>query len=340
MDIGYPPFVCQWRHRISPKQTWSCLAIKADSRKRKEKKTETEKESSHAFWREGVLCLWTSLPFPWKRAWRSGISVHSCITKNSLRQQAVCSRCLQRGHRIAECQNDVTCRACSESGHKRGDPTCSGERAVNNQPMGGNRTIPQNRTRPLILQTPCSPSVGAPSRQRERSRAWGGVIRRGCWLGGVRGGAGGAATRITTIYPTFSAICTAGFTEDRRPNKTGLCAKRSWPIKDKWQEVKETKSGQANSDVLVYRASLATPTLPSKDEKGIPRLVVTRWRNSSSSVLHVAHVRRRPWPPPSQAWLCSGDDWRFALCLTDFLMAGDSAFSGLRLLTLLKCEGA
>ena len=41
------------------------------------------------------------------------------------RQQAVCSRCLQRGHRVAECQNDVTCRACSESRHKRGDPTCS-----------------------------------------------------------------------------------------------------------------------------------------------------------------------------------------------------------------------
>ena len=53
------------------------------------------------------------------------------------RQQAVCSRCLQRGHRVAECQNDVTCRACGESGHKLGDPTCSGERAVNNQPIGG-----------------------------------------------------------------------------------------------------------------------------------------------------------------------------------------------------------
>ena len=41
------------------------------------------------------------------------------------RQQAVCSRCLQRGHRVAECQNDVTCRACSESRHKRGGTTCS-----------------------------------------------------------------------------------------------------------------------------------------------------------------------------------------------------------------------
>ena len=52
------------------------------------------------------------------------------------RQQAVCSHCLQRGHRVAECQNDVTCRACGVSGHKRGDPNCSGERAVNNQPIG------------------------------------------------------------------------------------------------------------------------------------------------------------------------------------------------------------
>ena len=31
----------------------------------------------------------------------------------------------------------MTCRACGESGHKLGDPTCSGERAVNNQPIGG-----------------------------------------------------------------------------------------------------------------------------------------------------------------------------------------------------------
>ena len=55
------------------------------------------------------------------------------------RQQAVCSRCLQRGPAgspVAECQNDVTRRACGVSGHKRGDPTCSGERAVNNQPIG------------------------------------------------------------------------------------------------------------------------------------------------------------------------------------------------------------
>ena len=110
------------------------------------------------------------------------------------RQQAVCSRCLRRGHRVAECQNDVTCRACGMSGHKRGDPTCSGERAVNNQPIGEggvvgwwwgwwwwrggeslaapkgkwSSTFPQSGTSPLMLQTPGNPSVRAPPRQRER----------------------------------------------------------------------------------------------------------------------------------------------------------------------------
>ena len=60
---------------------------------------------------------------------------------------------------------------------KRGDPTCSGERAVNNQPIWGqsgraagewSRTIPQSGTSPPMLQTPGSPSVGAPWTQRER----------------------------------------------------------------------------------------------------------------------------------------------------------------------------
>ena len=107
------------------------------------------------------------------------------------RQQAVCSRCLQRGHRVAECQNDVTCRACSESGHKRGDPTCSGERAVNNQPIGDSLAAPQGEWSRTLPQSRTSPPM------------------------------------LTTIYPTFSSICAASFTEDRRTNKTGLCAKRS-----------------------------------------------------------------------------------------------------------------
>ena len=53
------------------------------------------------------------------------------------RQQAVCLCCLQWGHQVVEFQNDVTCRACGESGHKHGDPTCSSKTAVNNQQIRG-----------------------------------------------------------------------------------------------------------------------------------------------------------------------------------------------------------
>ena len=35
-----------------------------------------------------------------------------------------CGRCLQEGHRSAECSNDIVCRECKQPGHKQGDPTC------------------------------------------------------------------------------------------------------------------------------------------------------------------------------------------------------------------------
>ena len=56
------------------------------------------------------------------------------------RQQAVCLCCLQYGQQVVEFQNDVTCRACGESGHKHADPTCSSKRAVNNQQIRGQST--------------------------------------------------------------------------------------------------------------------------------------------------------------------------------------------------------
>lgn len=37
---------------------------------------------------------------------------------------AVCSKCLESGHHVSVCQNQVTCRACRVSGHKQGDPVC------------------------------------------------------------------------------------------------------------------------------------------------------------------------------------------------------------------------
>jgi hypothetical protein len=41
------------------------------------------------------------------------------------RQQAAeCRRCLERGHRAAECQAPIKCRQCLKDGHKAGDPSC------------------------------------------------------------------------------------------------------------------------------------------------------------------------------------------------------------------------
>ena len=71
----------------------------------------------------------------------------------------------ESGHK----RGDPTCRASGESGHKRGDPACSGERAVNYQPMGDNLAAPQGKWSRTIPQSRTGkPSVGAPSRQRER----------------------------------------------------------------------------------------------------------------------------------------------------------------------------
>ena len=40
---------------------------------------------------------------------------------------AVCSRCLQTGHRVTSCEAvDVVCRMYRLSGHKAGDPLCIG----------------------------------------------------------------------------------------------------------------------------------------------------------------------------------------------------------------------
>ena len=41
------------------------------------------------------------------------------------RRRLVCSKCLQEGHHVSVCQNDVTCRQCGQSGHVRGDDACA-----------------------------------------------------------------------------------------------------------------------------------------------------------------------------------------------------------------------
>ena len=39
-------------------------------------------------------------------------------------QQTTCSRCLERGHRVSACPNNIRYRECRQEGHKRGDPVC------------------------------------------------------------------------------------------------------------------------------------------------------------------------------------------------------------------------
>ena len=39
-------------------------------------------------------------------------------------QQTLCSRCLERGHRVSACPNNTRFRECRQEGHKRGDPVC------------------------------------------------------------------------------------------------------------------------------------------------------------------------------------------------------------------------
>lgn len=40
-------------------------------------------------------------------------------------ENAVCSRCLTKGHRASTCANDIVCRTCKRPGHKSGHPSCT-----------------------------------------------------------------------------------------------------------------------------------------------------------------------------------------------------------------------
>lgn len=56
---------------------------------------------------------------------------HKEQPKRPLRE-LVCFRCLETGHWVGDCPNDVTCRECHKSGHKRGDPACG---AMDEEPV-------------------------------------------------------------------------------------------------------------------------------------------------------------------------------------------------------------
>ena len=83
------------------------------------------------------------------------------------RQQAVCSRCLQRGDRVTERQNDVACRAWWERSSVEIRPVAA--RPANLGAVWprrrGSGAEPFRRAEPALRG---SPSVGAPWTQRER----------------------------------------------------------------------------------------------------------------------------------------------------------------------------
>ena len=140
-----------------------------------------------------------------------------------------------------------------------------------------------------MLQTPGNPPVGAPSRQRER--------RPGLRCHPTRTLIGKECEGQRPGSPPGSPPSTQPSQPSAQPasQKTDGQTKQDYLRRGcDLSKTNDKKSKKPKADVLVYRTSLATPTLPSEGEKGIPRLVVTRWRNSSSSVLHVAHVRKRP----------------------------------------------
>lgn len=44
--------------------------------------------------------------------------------QKSVAKTLICSKCLQSGHHVSMCKNEVVCRTCKKPGHKRGDPLC------------------------------------------------------------------------------------------------------------------------------------------------------------------------------------------------------------------------
>ena len=52
-------------------------------------------------------------------------------------QQTLCSRCLERGHRVSACPNNIRCRECRQEDHKRGDPVCEAVSVLGPQDSDG-----------------------------------------------------------------------------------------------------------------------------------------------------------------------------------------------------------
>ena len=83
-------------------------------------------------------------------------------------QQTTCSRCLERGHRVSACPNNIRCRECRQEGHKRGDPVCDAVSVWGPQGSVGQRgdTQVSNAMEPPT-PAPSNPRPRPPGRQRQ-----------------------------------------------------------------------------------------------------------------------------------------------------------------------------
>jgi hypothetical protein len=76
--------------------------------------------------------------------------------QKTVQKKIVCSKCLENGHHMSVCKNDVVCRTCKKTGHKRGDPVCD---------LGGDRDSDNNNSADKTL------SVGQTSEQNNYNSA-------------------------------------------------------------------------------------------------------------------------------------------------------------------------
>ena len=56
-----------------------------------------------------------------------------------VQKTTTCSKCLEQGHHVSMCENELVCRACKRPGHKRGDPLC--QLSAPARPTQGSRPV-------------------------------------------------------------------------------------------------------------------------------------------------------------------------------------------------------
>lgn len=84
------------------------------------------------------------------------------------RKTVICSKCLGEGHHVSACENDIVCRTCKKTGHKRGDPVCDLNMATTSGV--GFRFGNQQKTQETEKEKPTVVADAAASAQPARGR--------------------------------------------------------------------------------------------------------------------------------------------------------------------------